>query len=63
MSRPEAFKGTVHFIEGGLAAALTLYNLMRFLETRERRNLVNTCAYGLLWWLEYHNTRHHWRRL
>lgn len=55
----ETFKGLAHFAVGGAAAAFTLYNLMRFAESRERHSLVNVCAYGLLFGLEWHNTKHH----
>jgi hypothetical protein len=58
----EDFRGGVHFVVGGVAAALTLYNLMRFIETKERRNLVNACAYGSLFVLEVTNTRQHWTK-
>jgi hypothetical protein len=56
----EGFKGGVHFVVGGFAGACLLYNLMRFAETRERRNLVNIGAYAALLGLEAVNTRHHW---
>lgn len=60
MTRTESFKGGVHFVVGGIAVALALYNLMRAIETHERRNLVNTGAYAALFLLEWRNTRYHW---
>ena len=59
MAGSEGFKGGVHFVVGGFAAALTLYNVMRYAETTERRNLFNACAYLSLFGLEFVNTRHH----
>jgi len=61
--KPESFKGAMHFIEGGIAFAIALYNLQRFTETKSRRNLINVVAFGLLVGLEAVNTRHHWSKL
>ena len=58
----EHFKGGVHFVVGGLAATLTLYNLMRYAEDTQRHSLVNACAYALLFGLECHNTKRHWSK-
>ena len=56
----EDFRGDVHFVVGVFAGAFTLYNLMRYAETHERRNLLNVVAYSLLLGLERRNTKHHW---
>lgn len=58
----EQFKGGVHFMVGGFAATLSLYNAMRYIETQERHSLVNLCAYTLLFGLEWRNCRHHWSK-
>ena len=62
MMAPESFKGGAHFVMGGLAATMLLYNVMRYGETKQARNLTNTCAYLLLFGLEWANCRHHWSR-
>ena len=58
----ETFRGGVHFVVGGFAAALTLYNVMRYAEDHETRNLVNIIAYAGLFGLEWKNTQHHLRK-
>lgn len=58
----ETFKGGIHFLMGGLALALGLYNVMRFMEVRGRGHAINVAAYALLLGLEAKNTKHHWGR-
>lgn len=60
---PELFKGGCHFIVGGFAAALALYNVMRYVDTQERHSLINAGAYLALFALEFYNTKHHWSQL
>ena len=59
-SSNEQFKGSVHAVMGGLAAAFALYNLMTYQQTKERRNAVNAAVYFSLWALENIQTHCHW---
>jgi hypothetical protein len=58
----EDFKGGVHGLMGGLAAAFALYNLMAYGERRETRNAINAGIYFGLWLLEGVQARHHWSK-
>jgi hypothetical protein len=56
----ETFKGGIHGVMGGLAAAFALYNLMTYSQTRQRRNAINAAIYFSLWALENVQAHHHW---
>lgn len=56
----ESFKGGAHFVMGGFAGALLLYNVMRYAETHAWRNALNVGAYTALFGLELVNAKHHW---
>lgn len=58
----ESFRGGIHFVMGGLALALGLYNVMRFVESRGSAHAINATAYTLLVGLEIVNTHHHWSK-
>lgn len=58
----ETAKGVVHFVMGGFAFALGLYNVMRFVESRRAAHAINATAYTLLVGLEIVNTHQHWSR-
>lgn len=58
----ELFKGGVHSVMGGLAAAFALYNLMAFSQTKEKRNAANVAIYASLFVLEGFQTHFHWSR-
>lgn len=59
----ETFKGGVHFVTGGIAVAMLLYNTMQLAETGDKRNLLNVVIYGLVVPFEAAQALHHWRRV
>lgn len=55
----ERFKGGVHFVAGGIATAMCLHNLLRWVEDREWRNGLNAGVYAALVAFECVNTLGH----
>ena len=58
----EDFKGGIHGVMGGLAAAFCLYNLMSYGERRERHNGINAAIYLGIFVLESYQARYHWSK-
>ena len=58
----ETFKGGIHALTGGLAAAMCLYNLMSYSQRRERHLAVNVGIYAALWAFEGYQAKRHWGR-
>lgn len=55
----EAFKGFVHWLIGGLAAAACLYNGMEWTQRWEAHLALNCLIYLALWLFEFYQVSHH----
>lgn len=60
----QAVKGSVHYVTGGLALALTLYQVLRLAEAPSSRThlWVNLAVYAPLFCFEGYHTFRHWQR-
>lgn len=59
MNGGEAFRGSVHLIAFGLASVMAAYNMMRYVETHEPKNMRNAVIYTALVGFEAWNTVGH----
>lgn len=59
MGDGEVFKGFVHWLIGGLAAAACLYNAMAWTQREETHLAVNATLYLALWLFEFYQTCQH----
>jgi hypothetical protein len=56
----EDFKGATHAFAASLFAIMAAYNALRWVETKQRKNLTNVALYGPMALYEWSQVRHHW---